>query len=882
MNKPLSSTRLDMDLHKKRLGYPHPFTLVELLLASTIGLLVIVGMITFSLSSLKSLKCLEGEADMRQQGARAVEQFKIDLALSASEKLILAPNESSAAAVSFPILKRTDHSTAPATTDEIYWTHTVIYHLRKNRDGTQDLCRTIFSDRDNSVTDSARLVQANRVLIDGNGENALNASHSSTTVLVKNVSDFSVGKGSKTIDAHASQDAPVLSQIGYVRLSSGSHVFRFETADSENTRQNIGIDALYLTPSGGAIDGEIMINNLTSGGGTVSVNSLLPAFKWKNNAQLLLSTTSPNSFVQFNVYNDMWVESEFARKGAFTYGTSVTTDAIVNPDTSLATPVALKLDGMKDVWLTDQQIDTMGDPDVIKSPAQFADKEIWLRINHPINANGLRITLTGKGGCDEDGQGADTKIAWVQLRYRDDPSTALHNVTFGGSTTVTLSSDSNQSNYKVQSDTVDVSADTSEDYIIVIKFAADSAPCYIAPFTKDGQTGLELRDDPLGWGTYAQSPLLDHLLINGSTNWEASDELDATRDAALIKAPVNFADRVVKLHLYGDPDLPDSVIYKNCKISFAGLGLSRDSFDNQGNLITDADGNPTHTASTVVNAIWIKEDGVSTSYCCNFNLSSSWWQWNPTTSPYYYPSLHYTLSDSPALCNWINLTYDPRKDYTILIRTDATSAPYYMAPFMLNGKTGVETSGNTYAQCPLVTSVYGGYPESGTYISRIFDTKLTAPAYATIYGLMNNITDGKNILIQARSGDDPNLSDAPDWADITGQNLTATPAPLTNVAIKRFVQFKATLSTVTPYIETPVLQSSIITWAGPEKIVDLSGIFTHGPDYGKFIIYMDGNPLYTVNTFLSFKVKRTIQNQTVTKSFYISTGSHQIEGDWTL
>ncbi|MDT8391352.1 MAG: hypothetical protein RRC34_12680 [Lentisphaeria bacterium] len=679
------------------------FTLVELLFASAIALFVIGGMITFSLYSLQALKRLQTDADMRLEGAQAVERFKSDLAFTASGKIVLAPDETSAAAISFPILWRDTHTTTPVVGEEIDWTHTVIYHLRTNADGTQDICRTIFSNRDNAVTEASRLTQANRVLTDGHGANALNGANASTSVLVENITDLVIGKGDKTINARAENEEPILKRIGYARVSSGSHTFRFETADDDATPQNIGIDTLYLTPAGGAIDGEIMINTLTTNGGTASVTSPVPSYKWANNAQLLFTTSSPKAFVEFNVHNDMWVESEFAQTNAVTLGTKVT----VATDTG---EEALTLAGMEDAWIVEQQVDAALPPALISDSI-------------------------------------------------------------------------------VTTDTAGVTTTT--------------------------------------------------------------------------EVPVDFSGKEVQIILLGDANINDGGAGKLCKIRLRGVGGKTPQLDSDGNPVLDADSGEVMLldADTIIESALLDDVQVT------FNGGES----GVTVG-----------AGATVESDWIELAYDPKTTYKLSLTLAAESAEYYVAPYMIGGQTGIRVKGVDYPQCPLIAGIFVSYPESGTYTSRVFDTKLKLPDYGTVYGLMSDTSGGKSISVKVRSANNPDMNDASGWTTVSATTLTASPAALSGVATKRYVQFEVTLGTVAPYQDTPVLRSMVITWPGPDKIVDLSGVFTHGPRYGKFVIYMDDMPLNTVNAHMSFNVIREIRGETISKPFYISTGSHQIEGEWTL
>ncbi len=139
-----------------------------------------------------------------------------------------------------------------------------------------------------------------------------------------------------------------------------------------------------------------------------------------------------------------------------------------------------------------------------------------------------------------------------------------------------------------------------------------------------------------------------------------------------------------------------------------------------------------------------------------------------------------------------------------------------------------------------VARMFSSYPESGAFVSDVFDTHAESPAYSEIRWNAQ-VPDGTSTQLKVRTGDEMDLSDAPAWPDVT-------PVPVYGVIDPghgRFVQFRCELTSNAAYDATPELKDVTIKWYGPERVVDVGGTFTKGPDYGIFRVTVDGGEILT-------------------------------------
>jgi prepilin-type N-terminal cleavage/methylation domain-containing protein len=139
-----------------------------------------------------------------------------------------------------------------------------------------------------------------------------------------------------------------------------------------------------------------------------------------------------------------------------------------------------------------------------------------------------------------------------------------------------------------------------------------------------------------------------------------------------------------------------------------------------------------------------------------------------------------------------------------------------------------------------VEHIYTTLPATGTYVSAIFDTHDSAPAYSEITSDAY-VPSGTDIRLKIRTGAQSDLSDALAWT-----NIAAVPIyGVINPGDQRYIQFLTELRSDPTMLITPKLKEFTIKWHGPERAVDIGGDFTRGPEYGVFEVMADGREIVT-------------------------------------
>lgn len=150
------------------------------------------------------------------------------------------------------------------------------------------------------------------------------------------------------------------------------------------------------------------------------------------------------------------------------------------------------------------------------------------------------------------------------------------------------------------------------------------------------------------------------------------------------------------------------------------------------------------------------------------------------------------------------------------------------------GYSEFETHEKLYA----VERLYVLAPSNGTFTSQIADTKLTAPAYQTM--TWNSVKpSGTSLGLKIRTGNQPDLSDAPSFSNLTA--MTAGGA--INPGNKRYAQFQAVMTPGFGGWYVPSLKDVTIKWTGENRLADIGGAMTIGPDYGIYELKIDDKVL---------------------------------------
>jgi hypothetical protein len=242
-----------------------------------------------------------------------------------------------------------------------------------------------------------------------------------------------------------------------------------------------------------------------------------------------------------------------------------------------------------------------------------------------------------------------------------------------------------------------------------------------------------------------------------------------------------------------------------------------------------------------------------------------------------------------ATSDMIDLPIDRTKSYLISFRLDTTPgsgaipcwvdfrSPTRTHAYWIQNDTGREGVASWsgagvpifYLYWPVsVLNLFATYPDTSTYTSTIFDTKLAAPAYGQLKWHATIPAGGLQPTFKVRTGANPDLSDAPSW-DSALAVTTASPASLTSLPPGRYVQFQATLKSVAPYNQTVKLQDVMVTWAGAPQAVDIQATLQKGPDKGKFQLLVDGEPCAGATVRAYFKISKRFMNETLVRALTV-------------
>ncbi len=152
-----------------------------------------------------------------------------------------------------------------------------------------------------------------------------------------------------------------------------------------------------------------------------------------------------------------------------------------------------------------------------------------------------------------------------------------------------------------------------------------------------------------------------------------------------------------------------------------------------------------------------------------------------------------------------------------------------------------------------VAAIDTTYADGATYYSRIVDTRLSQPQYKDIAWDALLPSSDTSVAFKVRSGNQPDLSDAPDWGSLAAIE-TSGESILFNAGDGRYVQVMAMLERDSANDWAPELINFTVRWEGEPTNVELGGAALRGPDGGVVQIYVnDEQPVKALNTDLTVR-----------------------------
>jgi len=417
------------------------FTLVEVLVASTITVLVITGALSTFVYGLRSwqAEAVKNEINIDLEGA--MERIRQDLRLSSVGIGLMAFYPANAAeytAISFPMSTAGTNGllTRDESTGKIQWTKTVIYHVFP---GTPDqLLRTVFSPRSTNATADQLYSQLQSVVQATNISDylCLPGEIPSEQVVFQNLVNLKIRPPEIMFDGYAPSYCKAQTfNWGSAVLSNGSHNLEF-TIEGRNTNNTtgykVGFDWFSLSPSASPREGEIYLplsghphTNFyvysLSGGSVSNQDMSSNGASWSGNCQLTYGGVAVSNSITFVVYNDLWCDANFDNPpGAVSSNVSRKTDSSFIASDPFIPDIVISMDKGTN-WTaegcTDSMIGTVDVPDTTQAVVNiiYGGSNLasgitmngeWVRVLFEAGTNGNLFVKNAKISRQESGTNA--------------------------------------------------------------------------------------------------------------------------------------------------------------------------------------------------------------------------------------------------------------------------------------------------------------------------------------------------------------------------------------------------------------------------------------------------------------------------------------------
>ena len=285
------------------------FTIVEILMALFLSATFLTAVMSAWFFSSKTFHQENLQGRVRFDLHKAMEWMKEDVRLTNGSNILFYPaGASTFTGISIPKATPNANGFYTLSSSLISWDTTVIYHVFDNG-GTMELRRTIFDSYLSSS--AARQTQLDSVVSSG-GDNS-----ASTRVLAEGDEiSLEISPTSPTFDGYSANLEPSENtSFGSKQMTAGNHTVRFiaEGKNSASSGYKMGFDQLSFTPSGSGQEAEILTISASSGGGSTLENmtSFGEDGVWHGNYQLEYQSSAVGNYVEFQVYYDRWIESNF-------------------------------------------------------------------------------------------------------------------------------------------------------------------------------------------------------------------------------------------------------------------------------------------------------------------------------------------------------------------------------------------------------------------------------------------------------------------------------------------------------------------------------------------------------------------------------------------
>lgn len=463
---------------KMKINSKQGFTLLEIMASVTLLVLAMGMALSGYMFSLNNINQSDIQNELDTDVQLAIERLKVDLRLSSLDSMFYYPSGAGPyEAISFSMANDTDSDGMLEQDNEgnILWSETVIYHIRPTT--PNQLVRTTFNPRDNSLSDAQRQAQLESVVIYGDGNFTYNGQNAVSDIIFENLLNWHINPKGGWFDAYS----PVLSRdsssLGYILLDPGDHEFTFKVIgkNSSSSGYKAGVDQLFVSPSYSTREAEAQLPVSAQSGATASARYMTG--DWKGNYQLYFPAASVGDSFTLTLDNDRWEETNFGALGYEAEDTEFVFDATLSPP-----DFVVQLRGNDITWEAAEQSDSLLGGSV--SNTLLRGRTVAVHINgSQLGTNGNWIVYNGRQ-CQLTFQASSTGYLKVKdVRIGKTTSSEETVFAFDGTPVQASFSGSSESptiiaNASATSDWINFEINATNNYLVQFTIVDDAAKCF--------------------------------------------------------------------------------------------------------------------------------------------------------------------------------------------------------------------------------------------------------------------------------------------------------------------------------------------------------------------------------------------------------------------